>query len=173
MTFYLLAVVAFSRELVWGVVYTIEVASGVFWIFNFLHLSLGLLEAWSVYPGIHLSGTAVCGSVFTLLARFIILVYQSLYLIWTFGPEDGIYLGIEANPEFWWWQYIWLSILCMIPWFFDACLQFYPALQTKIYTSRSNFVQSFFNILFPSAVYTSGRKLLNLAVTPLFTLSSG
>ena len=29
-TFYLLAVVAFSRELVWGVVYTIEVASGVF-----------------------------------------------------------------------------------------------------------------------------------------------
>lgn len=169
-TFYLLAVVAFSRELVWGVVYTIEVASGVFWIFNFLHLSLGLLEAWSVYPGIHLSGTAVCGSVFTLLARFLILVYQSLYLIWTFGPEDGIYLGIEANPEFWWWQYIWLSILCMIPWFFDACLQIYPALQTKIYTSRSNFVQSFLNILFPlSRLYVGKEVTESCSHTAVYT----
>eukprot|EP00562_Extubocellulus_spinifer_P006927 CAMPEP_0178517366 /NCGR_PEP_ID=MMETSP0696-20121128/25651_1 /TAXON_ID=265572 /ORGANISM="Extubocellulus spinifer, Strain CCMP396" /LENGTH=2108 /DNA_ID=CAMNT_0020147789 /DNA_START=313 /DNA_END=6639 /DNA_ORIENTATION=+ len=158
-TFYLLAVVAFSRELVWGVVYTVEVASGVFWIFNFLHLSLGLLEAWSVYPGIHLSGTAVCGSVFTLLARFLILVYQTLYLIWTFGPEDGVYLGINAESDFWWWQYIWLSILCMIPWFFDACLQFCPPLQTKIYTSRSNFVQSFLNILVPLSRLYVGKEV--------------
>jgi callose synthase len=110
-TFYLLAVVAFSRELVWGVAYTAEVASGAFWIFNVLHLTLGLLEAWSVYPGIHLSGTAVCGSVFTLLARFLILVYQTLYLMWTFGPQVGTYLGIEAESDFWWWQYIWISLL--------------------------------------------------------------
>ena len=34
-TFYLLAVVAFSRELVWGWVYSVQLASGVFWIFNF------------------------------------------------------------------------------------------------------------------------------------------
>ena len=169
-TFYLLAVVAFSRELVWGVVYTVEVASGVFWMFNFLHLSLGLLEAWSVYPGIHLSGTAVCGSVFTLLARFLILVYQTLYLIWTFGPEDGTYLGIKANSDFWWWQYIWLSILCMIPWFFDACLQFYPALQTKIYTSRSNFVQSFLNILFPlSRLYVGKEVTESCSHTAVYT----
>ena len=37
-TFYLLAVVAFSRELVWGWVYSLQIASGVFWIFNVLHL---------------------------------------------------------------------------------------------------------------------------------------
>jgi len=37
-TFYLLAVVAFARELVWGWVYSIQVGSGIFWIFNALHL---------------------------------------------------------------------------------------------------------------------------------------
>ena len=46
-TFYLLAVVAFSRELVWGWVYSLQVASGVFWIFNALHLTWALLEVWT------------------------------------------------------------------------------------------------------------------------------
>ena len=78
-TFYLLAVVAFSRDLVWGWVYTLQVASGVFVLFNSLGLCWGLLEVWSSYPGIHLSGTAVFGSAFVLVARFLILVYQALY----------------------------------------------------------------------------------------------
>lgn len=169
-TFYLLAVVAFSRELVWGVAYTAEVASGAFWIFNVLHLTLGLLEAWSVYPGIHLSGTAVCGSVFTLLARFLILVYQTLYLMWTFGPQVGTYLGIEAESDFWWWQYIWISLLCMIPWFFDSFLQFYPALQTKIYTSQNDLLQSFLNILFPlSRLYVGKEVTESCSHTAVYT----
>lgn len=99
-TFYLLAVVAFARELVWGWVYSVQVASGVFWIFNVLHLFWGLVEVWGSYPGIHLSGTAVCGSVFTLVARFLILVYQSLYLMWAFSPEKGVYLGIKEDSTF-------------------------------------------------------------------------
>ena len=35
-TFYLLSVLAFSHDLVWGWVYTLQVASGVFWLFNSL-----------------------------------------------------------------------------------------------------------------------------------------
>lgn len=157
-TFYLLAVIAFSRELVWGWVYTTQVASGVFWIFNSIQVSFGILEVWAVYPGIQLTGTAVCGFVFSLGTRFLILVYQTFYLMWAFGPSSEaaqIHLGIDEDPNFWWWQYVWLSLLCMIPWFFEALMQLYPASSTALYTSRNDYVQSFLNILFPlSRIYT-------------------
>lgn len=158
-TFYLLAVVAFARELVWGWVYSVQIASGVFWIFNSLHLFWGLIEVWGSYPGIHLSGTAVCGSVFTLVARFLILVYQSLYLMWAFSPQKGVYLGIEADSTFWWWQYVWISLLCMIPYVVEALVQLWPALSTKIYTSTSDYIQSFLNILYPLSRLYVGKEV--------------
>ena len=145
-TFYLLAVIAFARELVWGTVFTIQVASGVFWIFNGLHLFWALLEVWGSYPGIALTGTEVCGSVLILVARFLTLVYQTLYLMWAFSPQEGNYLGIEADSTFWWWQYIWLSLLVMIPYCIESLIQIYPAVSTRIYTSQNDYVQSFLNI---------------------------
>ena len=149
-SFYLLAVIAFSRELVWGWVYTLQVASGVFWIFNSLQVTFGILEVWAVYPGIQLTGTTVCGFVFTLGTRFLILIYQTFYLMWTFGPTspDTVRLGIVGEgPNFWWWQYVWLSLLCMIPWLTGALMQLYPASSTALYTSRNHYTQSFLNII--------------------------
>jgi callose synthase len=155
-TFYLLSVLAFSHDLVWGWVYTLEVASGVFWIFNSLAICWGLLEVWASYPGIHLSATSIFGSIFVLVARFLILVYQTLYLMWTFGPSKGSYLGIEADSTFWWWQYVWLSLLCMIPYFLEALSNLCPSVTTALMTSRNDYIQTFLNILFPiSRLYTA------------------
>jgi callose synthase len=148
-TFFLLGVIAFSRELVWGWVYSLQVASAVFWVFNALHLFWALLEVWASYPGIQLSGTDVCGSVFILVARFLTLVYQTLYLMWAFAPQKGVYLGVEADSTFWWWQYVWLSLLVMVPYFVEAMLQVVPSWATKLYTSQNDIVQSFLNILYP------------------------
>ena len=148
-TFYVLAVVAFARELVWGWVYSLQVASAVFWIFNALHLTWALLEVWASYPGIQLTGTDVCGSVFVLVARFLTLVYQTLYLMWALSPQKGVYFGVEGDSTFWWWQYIWLSLLVMIPYFVESFLQAIPSLATKLYTSQNDVVQSFLNILYP------------------------
>jgi len=159
-TFYLLGVVAFSTELIWGLVYSVQVASGVFWVLNALHLQWGLLEVWCAYPGIHLTSTAVCGSIFTLVARFLILVYQTLYLMYTFGPQQGNYFDIpDADANFWWWQYIWLSLLCMIPWFCEALLQLYPAMTTRVFTSQNDYMQSFLNILFPISRLYVGKEV--------------
>ena len=158
-TFYLLAVIAFARELVWGWVYSLQVASGVFWIFNSLHLFWGLLEVWSIYPGIQLSGTTVCGSVFTLVARFLILVYQSLYLMWAFSSRKGVHLGVEADSTFWWWQYIWISLLCMIPYVVEALVQLWPSLSTRLYTSQNDYIQSFLNILYPLSRLYVGKEV--------------
>ena len=161
-TFYLLSVVAFSRELVWGWVYNLQVASGVFWIFNSLQITFGILEVWAVYPGIQLTGTAVCGFIFSIGTRFLILIYQTMYLMWTFGPSTGqseSYLGIQADSNFWWWQYVWLSLLCMVPWFIEALMNLYPASSTALYTSRNEYVQSFLNILFPLSRLYVGKEV--------------
>lgn len=158
-TFYLLAVLAFSHDLVWGWVYSLKVASGVFWMFNSIAIVWGLLEVWSSYPGIHLSGPAIFGSVFVLVARFLILVYQTLYLMWTFGPATGSYLGIEADAGFWWWQYIWLSLLCMVPYFLEAITNLCPSITTSLFTSRNEYVQTFFHILFPISRLYVGKEV--------------
>lgn len=158
-TFYLLAVVAFSRELVWGWVYSMQIASGVFWIYNGLHLFWALLEVWGSYPGIQMTGTEVCGSVLVLLARFLTLVYQTLYIMWAFSPQNGVFLGVEADSTFWWWQYIWLSLLVMVPYFLESLLQIYPALSTKIYTSQNDYIQSFLNILYPISRLYVGKEV--------------
>jgi len=158
-TFYLLGVIAFARELVWGWVYSLQVASAVFWIYNALHLLWALLEVWASYPGLHLSGTAVCGSVFVLVARFLTLVYQTLYLMWALSPQKGVYLGIEADSSFWWWQYVWLSLLIMIPFFVDALMQIIPSWAPKIYTSQNDYVQSFLNILYPLSRLYVGKEI--------------
>lgn len=158
-TFFLLGVVAFSRELVWGWVYSLQVASGVFWIFNSLHLFWALLEVWGSYPGIQLSGTEVCGSILILVARFVTLVYQTLYLIWAFSPSGGTYLGIAEDSTFWWWQYIWMSLLVMTPYCFEMILQVYPPLSTKLFTSQNDYVQSFLNILYPISRLYTGKEV--------------
>jgi len=158
-TFYLLAVTAFAREGIWGWVYSLQVASAIFWIFNCLHLCWNLLEVWGAYPGIHLSGTAVCGSIFTLVARFLILVYQTLYLMWAFSPQKNNYMGFEADTTFWWWQYIWISLFCMIPYFFESILQVWPALSTKLYTSPNDYVQALLNILYPLSRLYVGKEV--------------
>eukprot|EP00979_Chaetoceros_neogracilis_P015538 scaffold6112_cov265-Chaetoceros_neogracile.AAC.1 len=85
-----------------------------------------------------------------------------MYLMWTFGPSTGqsqSYLGIEADANFWWWQYVWLSLLCMIPWFVEVCMQIYPASSTALYTSRNDYVQSFLNILFPLSRLYVGKEV--------------
>jgi len=158
-TFFLLSVVAFSRELVWGWVYSVQLASGVFWIFNFLFLVWQLLEVWGTFPGIQLSATEVCGPVLILSARLLTLIYQSLYLMWAFSPQKGVYMGIEQDSTFWWWQYIWLSLLVMIPYLLESIPQIYPPLATKILTSQNDYVQSFLNILYPSSRLYVGKEV--------------
>uniref|UniRef100_A0A7S1ZKM7 1,3-beta-glucan synthase n=1 Tax=Ditylum brightwellii TaxID=49249 RepID=A0A7S1ZKM7_9STRA len=158
-TFYLLAVIAFSRQLVWGWVFSLEVASGVFWVFNSLHLLRELLEVWAVFPGIQLNGIAICGSVFVLASRFLILVYQTLYLMSAFGPEGKTYLNITEDSNFWWWQYIWLSIICMVPYILQAFAQLYPPLTSWLYTNQNDFVQSFLQILFPLSRLYVGKEV--------------
>ncbi|GMH49304.1 hypothetical protein TrRE_jg1805, partial [Triparma retinervis] len=157
LTFYLLAVVAFSKALVWGWVYSLQVASGVFWLMNALHLFWAVLEVWAVYPNIELSGTAVTGHLLSLVTRYLILIYQSIYLMWTFGRQGGG-MNFDADAAFWWWQYVWLSAIIIIPYTLEAVFQLWPYSSTLLYTSENDYIQSFLNIVSPlSRLYVNKR----------------
>ena len=158
-SFFLLSVVAFAMELVWGWVETFQAASAVFWLLNSLHLLWAMLEVWSGYPGIHLSGTEVCGSVFILVARFLLLVHQSMYLLFALVDASTSYQGNKGDSTFWWWQYIWLSLLVMIPYFGEALIQLFPPLAAKIYTSQSEYVQAFLNLFYPISRLYVGKEV--------------
>ena len=174
-TFYLLGVFAFSNRLIWGWVFSLKVYSTIFWCFNFLQLVWGFLEVWASYPGIQLSSVSVCGSVFTLTARYFVLVYQTLYLMWSFDPQPAVHLGIAAEPIFWWWQYIWLSVLCMIPYFAETFLQVFSGMQSRLFASQNDYIQSFLNILYPLSRLYVGKEvhesLSHTAVYSVFWLS--
>ena len=114
------------------------------------------------YPGIHLSGTAIFGSVFVLMARFLILVYQTLYLMWTFGPSKESYLSIEADSTFWWWQYVGLPCLCIAPYALEVLMNMFPVITTTLYTSRNDYVQTFLNIIFPISRLYVGKEIHKL-----------
>lgn len=162
-TFYLLSVIAFSRELVWGWVFSLQVASGVFWIFNSLGLVWEFLEVWASYPNIELSGTSVCGSLFKIFFRFLILIYQTLYLMWTFGPDTYTtteYFGLTGtDANFWWWQYVWLSLLCMFPYAISALMNLYPACTAIICKTNNDVLGSFLNILYPMSRLYVGKEI--------------
>ena len=134
-TFYLLAVVAFSHHLVWGWVYSLQVGSGVFVLMNGMYLSIAILEVWAVYPSIELSGTAVTGHLLSLITKFLVLVYQTMYLMWTFGRQ-GAGMNFDADAAFWWWQYVWLSSLVVFPYLLGCVLNLVPVASTMMYTNR-------------------------------------
>ena len=143
----------------WGWIYTFEVASSVFWLINFLAICWDLLEVWASYPGIHLESTSIFRSVFVLTTRFLILAYQTLYLMWAFGAAKGSYLRIEASPTFWWCQYVWLSLLCVIPYFVGAIFNLCPSVTTTLMMSRNDYIQNIINVIVPMSRLYTGKEV--------------
>eukprot|EP00957_Ditylum_brightwellii_P173849 13235518-Ditylum_brightwellii.AAC.1 len=76
-----------------------------------------------------------------------------------FGPEGKTYLNITEDSNFWWWQYIWLSVICMVPYILQAFAQLYPPLTSWLYTNQNDFVQSFLQILFPLSRLYVGKEV--------------
>jgi len=147
-SFFLLSVLAFANELVWDWVYFVHVLSGVFVISNFLKLTWTIIEIWSIYPSCALEGATVTGHLLSIVSRFLILVYQLIYLAWTFGRQGGG-VGFEADSSFWWWQYVWISCILLVPSLFELFSNVWPVITTLIYTSEDDYVLALFAIFSP------------------------
>eukprot|EP00904_Undaria_pinnatifida_P012897 jgi/Undpi1/8738/HiC_scaffold_25.g11200.m1 len=149
LTFQLCAVLAFGRMMVWDTPYFLQactkmtpgvvhkkMASTVFWSVNFLGIVWTIIEAWQAYPGIQMTSEAKCGLLVRLCMRYLILIYQSLYFMWsTQRIEHPDRTGMQAQGTyvFWWWQYLWLSFFAMVPYVLECFQQIFPALLNICY----------------------------------------
>ncbi|CAN0121210.1 unnamed protein product, partial [Phaeothamnion confervicola] len=134
--------------------------SSVFLMFNGLALLWCLLEVWQAFPGIQITGTARFGFLIRLATRFLVLVYQALYFMWsvdTGGHTTG--MQGEGDPMFWWWQYLWLSLIAMLPWVGEALLQPVPWLATYFGSSSNEYLNAFLNICYPLSRLYVGKRV--------------
>ncbi|KAG5186996.1 1,3-beta-glucan synthase component-domain-containing protein [Tribonema minus] len=170
-TFYLCGMYAFGDLLVWDAPYMLQMLSSVFIIINLLGLCWCMLEVWQAFPGINISGTAKAGFLVRLGTRFLVLVYQSLYFMWSVETEsDKAGMVMQGPPLYWWWQYLWLSAVIMFSYFVEGFFQIVPWLTTYVCTRDNDYVNAFLNLCFPlsrlyvgKAVHESLRNALKYA----------
>ncbi|CAN0060689.1 unnamed protein product, partial [Hapterophycus canaliculatus] len=157
LTFQLCAVVAFGTMMVWDKPYFLQMASTVFWSANFLGIVWTVLEVWQAFPGIQMTGTAKGGFFVRLSMRFLVLVYQSLYFMWStqhIPVEHRTGMQAEGSFVFWWWQYLWLSFFAMVPYALECLQQVFPPIATWLCNCESDYLQALLNICYPlSRVY--------------------
>lgn len=161
LTFQMCAVVAFGTMMVWDRPYFLQMASSVFWTANFLGIVWTILEVWQAFPGIQMTGTAKGGFLVRLSLRFLVLVYQSMYFMWStqrIPVEDRKGMQAQGGYVFWWWQYLWLSFLAMVPYALECFQQVFPPIATWLCNCDSDYLQALLNICYPlSRVYVGKR----------------
>lgn len=157
LTFQMCTVVAYAQMMVWDTPYFLQMASTAFWSANFLGIMWTVLEVWQAFPGIQMTGTAKGGFLVRLSLRFLVLVFQSLYFMWSTQriPVEGR-TGMQAEGDyvFWWWQYLWLSFFAMVPYALECFQQVFPPIATWLCNCDSDYLQALLNICYPlSRVY--------------------
>lgn len=151
-TFSILIAIAFSEELIWSYPFLFQVGSFIFWEISFFRIIWTCLEVWALYPNSVVSIPSMCGFLIRLLAGFLVLVYQTIYYHWSFRQDIDIdidSLRSQGSPSFWWWQYIWLSLLASSLYFCQSCLCYFPSISSKIMTCDNYIIQSILNICYP------------------------
>ena len=168
--FYVLSCIALANFLYWRWDFYVMVLSSVLLPLNLLPYCAELIEACNSI-GRPLHGSLVSASLLRLAARFVVLVYQTMYIFWAFdgGSEVDAASGLRSrgNAEFWWWQFIWVSIPPLAVWALGLALQMYPPALTQLLSVRNEYLQALLAIMLPlsreytaKAVHTPPRDTL-------------
>eukprot|EP01041_Mallomonas_annulata_P000789 gene789-1528_t len=160
-TFYLLATTAFSLQLVWSFAFTLQIGSFVFWMINLMAILWASLEVWVIFPTSSMSGPSMFGYLLRLLAGYLILVYQTIYYHWSFRTDDPAVGSLRAhgNANFWWWQFVWLSMVSLILYFIESFFCWIPSIVSGLMCWNNDIVQAILNICYPLSQLYVGKKL--------------
>ena len=172
-TFTLIASVAFSIHLQWSWSFSFQIASVVFWMISVMGIFWTCLEVWTLFPNTEIPGHSIFGYILRILAGFLILVYQSVYYHWSFRPDDSPALAgtpswIHYAPEgtttadsgganFWWWQYLWLSLFSCALYFLESVLCWFPSIVSSFMTWDNDYFQALLNICYPLSQMYVGK----------------
>ena len=160
-TFTLLAVWGFACRLLWPWPFTLQVASSVFWQITLMNIIWTSLEVWAVYPSALNSTSSTQAYLLRLSGGLLILVYQSLYYHWSFRtdtPNPGE-LRNAGDANFWWWQYIWLSLISQSFYFLQSLMCWVPSVVSIIMTWNNDLIQAILNICYPLSQVYVGKKV--------------
>lgn len=159
-TFQMCACLAFAEMLVWDVYYNLQIFSSVLLAFNLYAIVWCMLEVWQAYPGINVTGTAKTGFLIRLSTRFVLLSYQTLYYMWSLdNPSDKAGVQVQGTPMFWWWQYLWLSLLSLSTFVCDGFCQIFPYLSTAVLTRNSDYFNALLNLCYPLSRLYVGKEV--------------
>lgn len=162
-TFTMLATLSFANLLQWTNNYMFQVGSFVFWEITFLGILWTFLELWTLFPSVHVSDAALCGFLIRILVGFLILCYQTVYFHWSFVLEadshlKDIPLFNRGDNQFWWWQYVWLSLISLTFYFIQSILSVFPAVGSSVLSWKSDLVQAFLSICYPLSQLYVGKR---------------
>jgi len=160
-TFTLLTTWAYSDNLVWTYSFTLQVGSFIFWEITFLSIVWTCLEVWSLYPHAKITAPSVLGYLIRLLAGYLVLVYQTIYYHWSYRIDEASHGSMRSHgdPVFWWWQYVWLSLLANLLYITQCFMCFFPKIASNILTFKNDALQAILNICYPSSQLYVGKKV--------------
>jgi callose synthase len=177
-SFTLLASLAFSYYLQWSYSFSYQVSSLVFWEISLMGIFWTCLEVWTLFPDTEMPGYSIFGYMLRIIAGFLVLAYQSVYFHWSFRPNGSPVLtggnsvwashvdshghlvsGVESGGNFWWWQYLWLSLIACSLYFLQSLMSLYPNMITSIMTWNNDYLQALLNICYPLSQQYTGKDL--------------
>ena len=96
------------------------------------------------------------------MAGFLVLIYQSVYYHWAFRSDVLAPGGMPIRSEecnFWWWQYLWLSLVASSVYFLESFLCWMPSVVSALMTWNNDIVQALLNICYPTSQLYVGKKI--------------
>ena len=96
------------------------------------------------------------------MSGFLVLIYQSVYYHWAFRSDVLAPGGVPIRSEecnFWWWQYVWLSLMASSVYFLESFLCWMPSVVSALMTWNHDIVQALLNICYPTSQLYVGKKI--------------
>ena len=157
--------VGFSQLLVWTTAYTVQSASFIFIEMNAFGILWMCLELWALFPGSAINNTTICGYCIRLSLSYILLVQQCLCFSRSFdntsnGLKGELSVSNESDSEFWWWQFIWLSLLALSLSILESIVcTWIPSVTSRLLTSSDGILQAVLGICYPLSNMYVGKKV--------------
>ena len=164
-TFTLLAVWSFHNALQWTYAFTFQVGTFIFWEITFFSVLWTILEVWTVFPEASLSDPSKYGFLIRLLVGYLVLAYQTVYFHWSFVTNrsdsslNSLPMFKQGDYEFWWWQYVWLSLLTSSVYLIECFLCWAPSIVSNLLSWKNEVLEALLNICYPFSQLYVGKNV--------------
>jgi len=176
-TFTLIASIAFSIQLQWTYSYTFQVASMVFWMISCMGIFWTCLEVWTLYPATDIPTHTILGFSLRIVAGYVVFAYQSVYFHWSFRADGSKVLPVNSSSwderlvhggyvtgeadgaNFWWWQYLWLSLFALSIYILQMFMCWIPNIASSLMTWDNDYFQALLNICYPFSSLYVGKNV--------------